>query len=161
MDKHITMKHLILILLLPIFSFGQERMLGVKTDSGYIYQWDMGSVIKSTFSDDMNSTLELDSFYTMNDSSIQVSFFDGVDIFSNIVKIIVINDTIYTNERALGCLNSCYAELGCTKCRKKDNCDCECKYPIGSCSDKNLAIFQNTSLSVWVNKRITNNVNPE
>jgi len=155
------MKLIPLLILLPILALSQDRVIGTKTGSTYSFAWDMTKVVQSTLAKDVKSIFSVDTVYIMNDSAMQVVFSDSTTTYSNIVVFQTINNALYTNIGAKGCLNSCYKELGCAKCSKRVTCDCYCVYEMGSCSDKNLAIFKNTSLSEWFNSRILNNTNPE
>lgn len=151
----------IALLLLPIFTIAQERLIGIKQGETYVYRWNIKKVIQSTFTEDIGSDAVVDTVYTMSDSTLQVSFtYENVK-YSNIVVIQTIRDSVYTNLRATGCLNSCYKEGACSHCKKNANCDCYCELPVGSCSNKNLAIFVDLPLSKWVNLRIRTLDNPE
>jgi len=152
---------LIPLLLLPILAFSQGRVIGAKVDSTYSFTWDMAKVVQSTLTVDVNSEFVVDTVYVMDDSTMQVVFSDSTTTYSNVFIFTSINNILYTNERATGCVNSCYKELGCAKCSKAADCSCYCTYETGSCSDKNLAIFKEVSPSVWINSRILNNANPE
>jgi hypothetical protein len=152
------MKYL-LILLLPFTAFGQ-RAIGLKTGDTYKFDWDMNLVVQKTF-DDLNAPFTVDTTYAMNDSAMQVVFTDGTEIYSNVFRYDVINDTIYTASRAAGCYNSCRKEQDCTRCAKAADCTCSCLQGYGSCSEKNEAVFQNITISNWIKMRILTNTNPE
>ncbi len=155
------MKLIPLLLLLPILAFSQDRIIGTKVDSTYSFTWNMTNVVQSALTKDVKSNLTVDTTYVMNDSTMQVVFSDSITVYSNVFMFKTVNNILYTNIMATGCVNSCYKEFGCTKCSKRPDCSCYCTYEMGTCSDKNLAIFKDVSLSVWVNNRIIGNSNPE
>jgi len=155
------MKLIPLLLLLPILAFSQDRIIGTKVNSTYSFTWNMKNVVQSTLTKDVKSSFTVDTTYVMNDSTMQVVFSDSITVYSNVFVFKTVNNILYTNIMATGCVNNCYRELGCTKCSKRPDCSCYCVYEMGTCSDKNLAIFKDVSLSVWVNNRILGNSNPE
>lgn len=154
------MKNLILILLIPFASFGQERIIGTKVNGAYNFTWNMSKVVEATFND-LGATFIVDTTYAKNDSSLQVVFSDDESTYTNVFRFETINDTLYTNFRALGCLNSCRKELDCTRCSIASDCTCSCFTGGGYCSEKNLAVFQNVTISTWIRIRIITNQNPE
>jgi hypothetical protein len=153
-------KILVIALLLPILSFSQSRIIGFKTDSTYKFEWDINRVVQKTF-DDLSAPFTVDSTYVMSDTAMQVIFSDNEYQYSNIFWFETNNDTIYTTSRSTGCLNSCQKELDCTRCAKKPDCDCYCYTGYGSCSNKNLAVFQNITISQWIMIRILTHQKPE
>lgn len=147
----------LLLLLIPFLSLGQERFIGIKTDTAYIFNWDMKKVVEETFTDN-GGGFSIDTVYVENDSVMNVGFSDSEYHYADIFRFETINDTLFTS-MASGCLNSCYG-VGCTRCKKNAECNCYCVL-IGGCDSKDLAIFQDNPMSILIRERILTNQNPE
>lgn len=141
-----------LLFLLPFFSFGQEVVLGVQ-GSPWTYN-DSIVIVTQEILDSINyGKYTVDSVSYQNDTTVNIHFHNGGDIYSDIIFGGFNNDTLWTTPdiEMYKCYNSCKALYECGGCYKTTSCGCAC-LSGGLCQSENLGI--NISLGALIRNKL-------
>ena len=104
-----------------------------------------------------------DTLIKRNDSTLSIRGLVGNAYYSDIIRVKMVRDTVFTAFLKGGCYNSCMS-LECGSCYKNATCECKCDYPTGSCESVNYGYsdqnsFSNIFREVWIESH--GNILPE
>lgn len=121
------MKHLALLLLLPLFAASQQAQIGVRING----QWYLNSAIVTEangITDSIGSEIEFMSATYQNDSVLNLFGILEGKVVSDRMMISVVKDTMYTANEIIsgGCSNTCRATICSSACWKTATCGCVC-----------------------------------
>jgi len=148
------MKTIILLLLLPLFSFAQEMPVAIK--SGGV--WAVSAQVKTQAQLGMDSVYPtrytVDTTFIQQDSLVEIVFHDGQYSYTSLLIGRNSNDTIYT-QAMYACGVSCKNLNECVGgfCYTGSDCKCYCT-GTGGCSEIWLSVFGEAPIGVVVRERI-------
>lgn len=144
-----------LLLLLPLFSFGQEMPIAIRPVSTWSVSDDVQTQLQLALDsvDNGKYTAQKPSVY--GDSLIQLVFSEGDIIYTDYIIGRRSHDTIYTRPAMYACDVTCknYNECVGGGCYKTAACGCACT-GSGSCSEIWLAIFGEAPIGAVIRERI-------
>lgn len=133
------MKKLILLLLIPFFSFSQEVQIATRINSVWFYSNQI--VAQSNLGlDSMGITdTKIDSVKYQNDTVLTLFGYNStIGVFTDIMMVSVVGDTMYTGPQneTYACSTVCKGYDCAGGCHKTAQCTCVCD---GSCIESNTA----------------------